>query len=213
MALTTDPDGRSRPDLRCRPFDLCKSLRSEGARTRSRTMGEASMRFLIGFLIGLCVLPLFAWLYFRFGYAPVATAASPIPFEKDLAHMALNARIDKEAPKTAPFQPAEEDYVAGAHAYRQHCAVCHGLPGQPATPTSDGMFPKPPQLFKGKGVTDDPAGETYWKVANGIRLTGMPAYTGALSQREMWQISFLLANADKISQSVRADLGKPLISE
>jgi len=26
--------------------------------------------------------------------------------------------------------------------------------------------------FKGKGVTDDPAGVTYWKVANGIRLTG-----------------------------------------
>jgi hypothetical protein len=40
--------------------------------------------------------------------------------------------------------------------------------------TSKGMYPQPPELFKGKGVTDDPAGETYWKVANGIRLTGMP---------------------------------------
>jgi len=25
------------------------------------------------------------------------------------------------------------------------------------------------------GVSDDEPGETYWKVANGIRLTGMPA--------------------------------------
>jgi thiosulfate dehydrogenase len=176
-------------------------------------MENTSMRFLIGLLIGVCILPVGGWLYFRFGYAPVATASSPMPFEKSLAHMALNARIGKEAPKSAPFQPTEDDYVAGAHAYRQHCAVCHGLPEQAATPTSNGMFPKPPQLFKGTGVTDDPAGETYWKVANGIRLTGMPAYTGSLSTKEMWQISFLLANADKLSENVRTDLKKPLISD
>jgi len=47
------------------------------------------------------------------------------------------------------------------------------------------------------GVTDDPPGETYWKVANGIRLTGMPSYKGILSETEMWQVSLLLANADK----------------
>jgi mono/diheme cytochrome c family protein len=65
-------------------------------------------------------------------------------------------------------------------------------------------------LFKGKGVTDDPAGETYWKVVNGIRLTGMPAYTGSLSETEMWQVSVLLANADKMSAEARAVLQQPL---
>ena len=33
------------------------------------------------------------------------------------------------------------------------------------TAIAKGMFPKVPQLFKGKGVTDDPVGETFWKVA------------------------------------------------
>jgi thiosulfate dehydrogenase len=47
------------------------------------------------------------------------------------------------------------------------------------------------------GVSDDPPAETYWKVANGIRLTGMPAYKQVLSETEMWQVSVLLANADK----------------
>ena len=47
------------------------------------------------------------------------------------------------------------------------------------------------------GVSDDPPGETYWKVANGIRLTGMPAYDKVLTETEMWQVSLLLANADK----------------
>jgi mono/diheme cytochrome c family protein len=71
------------------------------------------------------------------------------------------------------------------------------------------MFPRPPELFKGHGVTDDPAGETYWKVNNGIRLTGMPAYGGSLSKDEMWQVSLLLANADKLPPQVLEIPQKP----
>lgn len=168
------------------------------------------LRVIVAFVLGLIILPLIGWCYFRFGYAPVATASSPIPFEKQLAHMALNARIRKEAPKTSPFQPTEENYMAGVHTYRENCAICHGLPGQTQSPTSKGMYPRPPLLFKGHGVTDDPAGETYWKVANGIRLTGMPAFGDALSQTEMWQVSLLLANADKLSAQVRTALEQPL---
>ncbi len=168
------------------------------------------MKVIVAFLLGLIILPVCGWLYFRFGYAPVATASSPMPFEKQLAHMALNARVDKEAPKSSPLQPSEDNYLAGAHTYRANCAICHGLPGQPDSPTAKGMYPGPPHLFKGTGVTDDPPGETYWKVQNGIRLTGMPAYTGSLSETEMWQVSLLLANADKISAQVRSVLQQPL---
>jgi thiosulfate dehydrogenase len=46
-------------------------------------------------------------------------------------------------------------------------------------------------------VSDDAVGETYWKVKNGIRLTGMPSYDKALSETEMWQVSLLLSRADK----------------
>ncbi len=167
-------------------------------------------RFALGLILGLILLPSFGLLYFRFGYAPVATAASPMPFEKQLAHMALNARIRKEAPKDSPISANEENYSAGAHVYRENCAVCHGLPGQGETPTAKGMYPPPPQLFEGHGVTDDPAGETYWKVANGIRLTGMPAYVGALNKNEMWQVSLLLAYADKLPPPARKILEQPL---
>ncbi len=124
--------------------------------------------------------------------------------------MALHARIRKEAPRNAPIQATNDNLVAGAHIYRVHCAMCHGLPDQPDYATAKGMFPKPPQLFKGHGVTDDPAGETYWKVANGIRLTGMPAYTGSLKDDEMWQVSLMLANADKLSADARNVLQQPL---
>ena len=167
-------------------------------------------QFLLGFVIGLILLPACAYLYFRFGYAPVATASSPMIFERRLAGMALKARIEKEAPKNVPIQATNDNLMAGAHLYRKDCAGCHGLPGQPDDPIAKGMFPKPPQLFKGHGVTDDPAGETYWKVTNGIRMTGMPAYSDSLKDDERWQVSLMLANADKLSPDVQAVLNQPL---
>jgi mono/diheme cytochrome c family protein len=60
--------------------------------------------------------------------------------------------------------------------------------------------------LNGKGVTDDPAWETYWKAKNGIRLTGMPAFKETLNDTQIWQVSVLLANADKISPAVKTAL-------
>jgi mono/diheme cytochrome c family protein len=72
------------------------------------------------------------------------------------------------------------------------------------------MFPHPPQLLPPKkGVTDDPVGEIYWKVKNGIRLTGMPGYVSSLSDNEMWQVSLLLLHADKLPEPALQVLRKP----
>jgi mono/diheme cytochrome c family protein len=103
--------------------------------------------------------------------------------------------------------PADEtNFVAGAEVYKQNCAICHGLPGLAPSAISEGEYPKPPELFKGTGVTDDSPWETYWKASNGIRLTGMPGFKGRLTEVQLWQVSQLLANADKISPAVKAAL-------
>jgi mono/diheme cytochrome c family protein len=135
-----------------------------------------------------------------------------MPFEKTFAKMALHARIDKEMPKSVPVAADEAAFTAGARIYKDHCAVCHGVSAQPQTPIAKGMFPKPPKLMEGTGVTDDPAAETYWKVANGIRMTGMPGFTSSLSTTEMWQVSLLCANADKVSQAVKDILNPPPVA-
>jgi mono/diheme cytochrome c family protein len=163
-----------------------------------------------GFLLGV-LLTLFAgaaavYTYFAKGMAPVATSAQPMPFEKSLARMALHARMEKEMPRQVPIQPDEANLVSGARIYVEDCAVCHGLPGRDQSAIAQGEFPKPPHLFKGKGVTDDEPGETYWKVANGIRLTGMPSYGKHLSTTQMWQVTLLLANAHELPSSVTAVL-------
>jgi mono/diheme cytochrome c family protein len=159
------------------------------------------MKFLLGLLIGLLVIPLCIWVYLTAGSPPVATADSAFPFEARIVHVPLHTRIARELVKTPPVGASPTNLEIGAHIYRQQCAACHGLYGRPST-FAKGMYPKAPQLWEPHrdgvvGVSDDPPGETYWKVANGIRLTGMPAFNHILNETEMWQVSQLLANADK----------------
>src|SRR5258708_37124016 len=158
---------------------------------------------VVGVILGVAAVVLGVYLYFVTGQAPVATSAPPMPFEKKLAHQALNARVYREMQKTVPLQPDESNLAAGAKVYREHCAVCHGLPAQKETLIAAGMYPHPPKLMEGKGVTDDEPGESYWKVANGIRLTGMPGFRASLSDTQMWQVSLLVAQADKLPKTVQ----------
>jgi mono/diheme cytochrome c family protein len=170
-------------------------------------------RFVLGAVFGIAItiiaIAVGAYIYFATGMAPVATSSAPMLFEKKLARMALHARLAREMPTQAPVPVDEPNVIAGAHVYMEDCAVCHGVPGKEQTAIAKGEFPRPPHLFKGKGVTDDEPGETYWKVANGIRLTGMPGFNQQLSTTEMWQVSLLLANADKLSDGVKLVLANP----
>ncbi|HKT48882.1 MAG TPA: cytochrome c [Candidatus Angelobacter sp.] len=159
-------------------------------------------RFIFGVIIGLLIPAAIGYCYFRYGYAPVATSSAPMPFEKTMARMALKARISKEAPKNAPIQPTEDNLTSGAKTYMDNCAFCHGFLNQTATKAAKGMFPLPPQLLtKDEMVTDDPVGVTYWKVKNGIRMTGMPGFGEMLSDNEIWQVSEMLGHADKLPPS------------
>jgi mono/diheme cytochrome c family protein len=159
-------------------------------------------RILQGLVLGIVLVPVVVLAWLKFGQVPVAVADPPLPQERLIASVPLNARIEREAVKTPPIQADENNLVAGAQVYREQCAACHGYHGKPSSFGAH-MFPAAPPLFEKHhnndvvGVSDDPAGETYWKVANGIRLTGMPSYKQVLAESQMWQVSLLLANADK----------------
>ncbi len=156
---------------------------------------------ILGAVLTIVALAAGGLVYLRFGPVPVATADTPFPMEEKIVHIALNARVDRET-KKPPFGISEDGFEAGARAYKTECANCHGTPGHDVA-YAKYMYPTAPQLWKrhGKstvvGVSDDPPGDTYWKVAHGIRLTGMPAFNHILSDTQMWQVSLLMANADK----------------
>jgi thiosulfate dehydrogenase len=161
---------------------------------------------VLGILLGVLAIAGGVYFYFSSGRAPVATAAPPMPFERTFAKIGLRAYLNR-LPHPEPQVPADEaNLLAGARVYGEQCAVCHGLPGEARTAIADGMFPSPPELFRGKGVTDDDAWETYWKVESGIRMTGMPGFKKHLTEAQIWQVTVLLKNADKMPASVRSQL-------
>ena len=171
--------------------------------------------FVLGFFLGIVALAAGVFLYLRAGHPPVAVDDPPFKFEKKFVSVPLHARINAEMPKEVPIQADETNLAAGAAIYHKQCAVCHGVYGQPLGFGAH-MYPPAPHLWEKDddgvmGVSDDPAGETYWKVANGIRLTGMPAFNKTLSETEMWQVTVLLANGGKpLPDSVTSVLKEPL---
>jgi mono/diheme cytochrome c family protein len=161
---------------------------------------------ILGVLLAMLLIAGCIYFYFSSGHAPVATSAPPIPFERTLARVGLHAYLDK-LPHPAPQVAADEgNLIAGAKVYKEQCAVCHGLPDKPKSAIQMGMYPAPPQLFHGTGVTDDDAWESYWKVENGIRMSGMPSFKGQLTETQVWQVAVLVKNADKITEPVKKEL-------
>jgi mono/diheme cytochrome c family protein len=159
-------------------------------------------RTIFGVILGLILAPFALLAWFQWGHPPVAVADPPLPMERQITQVPLKARIARELPGNPPMQADEANLTAGAQVYRDQCAVCHGFHGRPSSFAAH-MFPEAPALWEKHansdvvGVSDDPPGETYWKAANGIRLTGMPAFKDTLTDTQIWQVSLLLANADK----------------
>lgn len=164
--------------------------------------------FVLGGIVTIAALCLAGYLFLRSGGVSMATNARPLPLEAAVAHLALHASFRKDASRKNPLPFNDANMIAGARQFKERCSFCHGLPGQKPTDAAVGMFPKPPQLFESQDmVTDDPEGITYWKVTHGIRLSGMPGFEGTLSEQARWQITMLVAHADKLSPAVQAALG------
>ena len=144
-------------------------------------------KIVFGMILGLILAPVIVLAWFHYGNPPVAVGDSPLPGERMITSVPLEARIEREAPQKAAVEANEDTFVAGARLYSDRCAVCHGFHGKPAAIAAH-MFPSAPQLWQKHpnssviGVSDDPPGETYWKIANGIRLTGMPAFQGSVER-------------------------------
>jgi mono/diheme cytochrome c family protein len=82
----------------------------------------------------------------------------------------------------------------GEGLYREHCALCHGLPGEPRSPVANGLNPPPPDLSDGIPPAD--AAEAWWITAHGIRMSGMPTFGSHLTDGEIWDVVAWLARGE-----------------
>ena len=175
-------------------------------------------KYVIVFIAGILLIPAAFFLYLRSGYAPVSTSASPLPFERFFARLAMRSTLSHELPRKNAGPPTEVELKSGANIYRENCAVCHGLPNAPQTAISKGMYPHPPQFFRPDQPTPYDANQpyrpanpkAYWKVKNGVRLTGMPGFKDSFTEQQIWEVSQFLGNARNLPPDVVAVLnGQP----
>jgi thiosulfate dehydrogenase len=157
------------------------------------------LRGIVAGALGVLVLlVVFGYAGIRMGMMPANADAKPMRLEEWAAKTSLHATLRREAPAAPNPLPLDDaGLTAGIKLYAQNCAVCHGAADGQPTPIARGLYQKPPQLAK-HGVEDDPDGVTYWKVAHGIRFTGMPAFGESLSERQLWQLTLFLKHMDSL---------------
>jgi mono/diheme cytochrome c family protein len=161
--------------------------------------------FILGVIVAILAAAACVYLLLAKGVIPASADSGPLPLENWAARTSLHAALSKEAPQTPnPVPLNDANLIAGIQLYGQHCAICHGTAAGDAStsPVAKGEYPKPPQLAT-DGVEDDPEGVTYWKLAHGIRWTGMPSWKATLSDQQMWTLALFLKHMDKLSPAAQ----------
>jgi thiosulfate dehydrogenase len=160
--------------------------------------------FVFGVLATIVVALLFGYFVLRSGLVPANADANPGSLETWAAETSLRETLDREAPKGPnPIALTDDNLLAGIELYGQHCAICHGTAkgDTSASPVAKGLYPRPPQLAT-DGVEDDPEGFSFWKIAHGIRWTGMPSWKGSLTDPQIWTLALFLKHMDKLPPAV-----------
>jgi mono/diheme cytochrome c family protein len=75
-----------------------------------------------------------------------------------------------------PVPASAEAIAEGLEHFADHCAICHANDGSGDTEIGKSMYPRVPDMRKAEtqNLTD---GELFYIIENGVRLTGMPAWT------------------------------------
>jgi mono/diheme cytochrome c family protein len=104
--------------------------------------------------------------------------ATHTTFERSVAARA------SASPDPPPVTGAQ--LLAGLRQYQRDCAACHGGPGLGRAPWVSGLNPTPPYLLDaGRRWTSS---QLYWIIANGVKMTGMPAWRVSRSERQIWEL-------------------------
>jgi mono/diheme cytochrome c family protein len=84
-----------------------------------------------------------------------------------------------------PIPPSQENIRRGMEHFADHCATSHGNDGSGQTVYGKGLYPKPPDL-RAAGTQNKSDGELYYTIDNGVRLSGMPAFSSIHTPEKTW---------------------------
>ena len=97
-----------------------------------------------------------------------------------------------------PIMPSTENIRAGMDHFSDHCATCHSNDGGGQTLFGKGLYPKPPDL-RAAGTQNKSDGELYYTIQNGVRLSGMPAFSEAHTAEKTWRLVLFIRHLPQIT--------------
>ena len=157
------------------------------------------MKIFAGILIGLGIALLGAAAVAVTGAFDVAAASPPSKFERRVANFALRRSVARRAPRTQNPQTASpEVWRAGLAHFKENCVMCHGAPGVDESEFGQGLNPPAPDLTL-PSIQKMSDGELFWIVSNGIRMTGMPAFSPTHKPEEVWKIVAFVRHLPELS--------------
>jgi mono/diheme cytochrome c family protein len=162
------------------------------------------MKFLAGVFVAVVALPLGIILLARQGFIEIESDVSPPAWEEKLTDMALDARVERQAPEEAnPFPPTPQNLMAGMKIYRQNCEGCHGNPAMKSNDYGASFYPKAPQFTV--GPPGDPDAHLFYVVKHGIRRTAMPSWGKTLTDDQIWKVVAFVRKMKALPASVETD--------
>ena len=139
----------------------------------------------------------------------VSSRAKPTALEtmmaREIRHMAIPARARSMQNSAAETQESLRD--ARLH-FADHCAICHANDGSGQSMIGSGLYPKPPDLRlpETQNLTD---GELFWIIENGVRFTGMPAFSNGGEHGGMqgsWKLVHFIRHLPHLTAAERIEM-------
>jgi len=89
--------------------------------------------------------------------------------------------------------------------FADHCATCHANDGSGDTLIGQGLYPKPPNLRlpETQKLSD---GELFWIIENGVRFTGMPAFSTPGAENDSWKLVVFIRHLPQLNVEERTEM-------
>jgi mono/diheme cytochrome c family protein len=150
-------------------------------------------------LAGLVAVAFGVWLL-REG---ISAKAEPGRFEVAMARRMRAMAIPREArTRTNPEPQTAETLRLGLEHFADHCAVCHANDGSGDIEMGRGMYPRAPDMRQ-PATQDLSDGELFYIIEQGVRFTGMPAWSAGTADGEAasWHLVQFIRHLPKLSDT------------
>ena len=164
---------------------------------------------LVIIIVAVALLGLVVAVAASFLHDGLSSRATPTRFEIMVARKARHLAIPSNARLAQnPVLDSPEDLRDARLHFADHCAICHANDGSGQSMIGSGLYPKPPDLRlpETQNLTD---GELFWIIENGVRFTGMPAFSNGGEHGGMqgsWKLVHFIRHLPHLTAAERIEM-------